>query len=190
MQALNSTTTTTQNGSSISTCSSNSNSSVDDTHEHNIESPPSSLSLDTGMSTDQPQSHQCYHHHQQQQQPLHHSGGSIENGATTSAVCSQPQQQQHNNINNNNTIAINNNNCDTIKNNNQTLTAPLEMLNDVEAVPTAAVALIDQQNALLRGVNIGKHLLQPTELNLMLYTTYNFKFFTKLIAQNTLRSLE
>jgi hypothetical protein len=58
---------------------------------------------------------------------------------------------------NNNTIAINNNNCDTIKNNNQTVTAanaPLEMVNDVEAVP--AVALIEQQNALLRGVNIGK----------------------------------
>lgn len=59
---------------------------------------------------------------------------------------------------NNNTIAINNNNCDTIKNNNQTVTAaaqtPLEMVNDVEAVPT--VALIEQQNALLRGVNIGK----------------------------------
>jgi hypothetical protein len=60
---------------------------------------------------------------------------------------------------NNNTIAINNNNCDTIKNNNQTVTAaatiaPLEMFNDVEAVP--AVALIEQQSALLRGVNIGK----------------------------------
>lgn len=58
---------------------------------------------------------------------------------------------------NNNTIAINNNNCDTIKNNNQTVTAatPLEIstVNDVEAVP--AVALIEQQNALLRGVNIG-----------------------------------
>jgi len=59
---------------------------------------------------------------------------------------------------NNNTIAINNNNCDTIKNNNQTVTAPLEMVNDVEAaVPT--VTLIDQQNALLRGVNIGELLV-------------------------------
>lgn len=70
-------------------------------------------------------------------------GGHVENGTGSS---------QHIN---NNTIAINNNNCDTIKNNNQTVTAaPLEMLNDVEAVP--AVALIEQQNALLRGVNIGK----------------------------------
>jgi hypothetical protein len=59
---------------------------------------------------------------------------------------------------NNNTIAINNNNCDTIKNNNQTITAaataPLEMVNDLEAIP--AVALIEQQSALLRGANIGK----------------------------------
>lgn len=60
---------------------------------------------------------------------------------------------------NNNTIAINNNNCDTIKNNNHTVTAtttPLDIstVNDVEAVP--AVALIEQQSALLRGVNIGK----------------------------------
>lgn len=56
------------------------------------------------------------------------------------------------------TNAINNNNCDTIKNNNQTVivATPLEMstVNDVEAVP--AVALIEQQNALLRGVNIGE----------------------------------
>ena len=81
----------------------------------------------------------------------------------TSNGCHQQQQQQQHlqqpqQHNNNNTIAINNNNCDTIKNNNQPLTAakatPLELANDVEALP-AAVALIDQQNALLRGVNIG-----------------------------------
>lgn len=59
---------------------------------------------------------------------------------------------------NNNTIAINNNNCDTIKNNNQTVTVPASLdistVNDVEAIP--AVALIEQQSALLRGVNIGE----------------------------------
>lgn len=59
------------------------------------------------------------------------------------------------NFNNNTTIAIsnNNNNCDTIKNNNnQTLVAtPIELVNEVESA-----VLIDQQNALLRGVNIGK----------------------------------
>jgi hypothetical protein len=79
-------------------------------------------------------------------------GNHVENG-TTSTISSSSQSQHINN----NTIAINNNNCDTIKNNNQTITAsaaPLEMVNDVEAVP--AVALIEQQNALLRGVNIGK----------------------------------
>lgn len=88
------------------------------------------------------------------------SSSSYETGTATevlscSGMESSTGSSQHIN---NNTIAINNNNCDTIKNNNQTITAaaiaPLDMVNDVEAVP--AVALIEQQNALLRGVNIGK----------------------------------
>lgn len=150
MQALS---TTTQTGSLSSASSSNSNSSTDDTHEHNNSiimeqsSGASSTAVsETGMLTDQ----HCY---------------SMDNCSSISAVssitsngCPQQHLQQQQQHNNNNTIAINNNNCDTIKNNNQPLTAakatPLELANDVEAVP-AAVALIDQQNALLRGVNIG-----------------------------------
>ena len=152
MQAL---TTTTQNNSLSSASSSNSNSSTDDTHEHNNSiimeqsSGASSTAVsETGMLTDQ----HCYN---------------MDNCSSASSITSngchqQQQQQQHlqqpQQHNNNNTIAINNNNCDTIKNNNQPLTAakatPLELANDVEALP-AAVALIDQQNALLRGVNIG-----------------------------------
>ncbi|CRK92929.1 CLUMA_CG006522, isoform A [Clunio marinus] len=96
---------------------------------------------------------------------IEHNGGSgmsesssSEAGTTSEqSMCSglvennTGNSQQHIN---NNTIANNNNNCDTIKNNNQNVTAvtPLEMVNDVEAVP--AVALIEQQNALLRSVNI------------------------------------
>jgi hypothetical protein len=67
---------------------------------------------------------------------------------------------------NNNTIAINNNNCDTTKNNNQTVTAiaaPLDMVSEVEAVP--AVALIEQQSALLRSVNIGMRVRSLTRNN-------------------------
>ncbi|XP_070498825.1 uncharacterized protein [Chironomus tepperi] len=155
MQALS---TTTQNSSLSSASSSNSNSSTDDTHEHNNSiimeqsSGASSTAVsETGMLTDQ----HCY---------------SMDNCSSISAAssiisngCQQQQQQQQQHLqqpqqhNNNNTIAINNNNCDTIKNNNQPLTAakatPLDIGNDVEAVP-AAVTLIDQQNALLRGVNI------------------------------------
>lgn len=93
-----------------------------------------------------------------------HSGNDSAAGDTgttaesTSCVESSTGSSQHIN---NNTIAINNNNCDTIKNNNQAVTAvtPLEIstvVNEVEAVP--AVALIEQQSALLRGVNIGKRI--------------------------------
>lgn len=152
MQALNSTQTI--NCSISSASSSNSNSSTDDTHEHNngiimeqSSGASSSAVSETGMLTDQPQ--HCY---------SMDSCNSIATSTTsiTSSSC-QPQQN-----NNNNTIAINNNNCDTIKNNNQpsqmTLAkpTPLEIVNDVESVP-AAVTLIDQQNALLRGVNIGMY---------------------------------
>lgn len=90
-----------------------------------------------------------------------------------------------------NTIAINNNNCDTTKNNNQTViaTAPLEIstINDVEAIP--AVAMIEQQNALLRGVNIGKrerlfHLtIFPTILIINLYCTHTYFNFSWSIRQ-------
>jgi hypothetical protein len=144
MQALNSSQTNI-NSSISSASSSNSNSSVDDTHEHNnsgiMESSvasSSSVMSETGMILEQPHQH-CYH---------------IENGSTSSVSSSQQAHGISSSSYNNNTIAINNNNCDTIKNNNQqTLTAPLEMVNDAEAtVPT--VALIDQ-HALLRGVNIG-----------------------------------
>lgn len=149
MQALS---TTAQPGSLSSASSSNSNSSTDDTHEHNNSiimeqsSGASSTAVsETGMLTDQ----NCY-------SMDNCSSISAASSITSSNGCQHLQQpQQHNN---NNTIAINNNNCDTIKNNNQPLTAAkattLELANDVEAVP-AAVALIDQQNALLRGVNIG-----------------------------------
>jgi hypothetical protein len=108
--------------------SSTQNSSPDDSIEHNGSGISETSSCETGTTTE---NSSCGNH--------------VENGTTSS---------QHIN---NNTIAINNNNCDTIKNNNQTITAvatSLEMVNDVEAVP--AVALIEQQNALLRGVNIGK----------------------------------
>lgn len=106
-----------------------SNGSPDDSNEHNSNGlSETSSSCDTGTPTE---SSSC--------------GNQVENGTGSS---------QHIN---NNTMAINNNNCDTIKNNNQTVTAatPLEIstVNDVESVP--AVALIEQQNALLRGVNIG-----------------------------------
>lgn len=95
---------------------------------------------------------------------IEHNGNGLsdacEPGTTneSSSSCgSQAENGQSSQHINNNTIAINNNNCDTIKNNNQTVTvaaaAPLEMVNDVEAVP--AVALIEQQSALLRSVNIG-----------------------------------
>lgn len=109
--------------------SQSSNGSPDDSNEHNSNGhSETSSSCETGTPTE---SSSC--------------GNQVENGTGSS---------QHIN---NNTIAINNNNCDTIKNNNQTVTAatPLEIstVNDVEAVP--AVALIEQQNALLRGVNIG-----------------------------------
>lgn len=104
--------------------------------------------------------------------PMATSCGSIENNTSPSVTNHVENtivnnQQQHIN---NNTIAINNNNCDTIKNNNQVVTAttattttlshlpasatPIEMANEVEAAP--AMALIDQQSALLRGVNMGK----------------------------------
>ncbi|KAG5680623.1 hypothetical protein PVAND_010117 [Polypedilum vanderplanki] len=153
MQALNSTTQT-NNNNSISSSSSNSNSSTDDSHEHNnsniMESSvasSSSVMSESGMILEQQQQPQ-----QQQQQHCYHH---LENGTSvTNAVTLNSSQQQVLN-NNNNTIAINNNNCDTIKNNNQQtqLATPLEIVSDVEAaVPT--VALIDQQNALLRGVNI------------------------------------
>lgn len=111
----------------LSSTQNSSNGSPDDSSEHNGNGlSESSSTCETGTSAE------------------HSSCGShVENGTGSS---------QHIN---NNTIAINNNNCDTMKNNNQTVTAaPLEMVNDVEAVP--AVALIEQQNALLRGVNIGK----------------------------------
>lgn len=108
----------------LSSTQNSSNGSPDDSSEHN----GNGLS-ETSSSCETGTSTEC--------------GNQLENGTGSS---------QHIN---NNTIAINNNNCDTIKNNNQTVTAaPLEMVNDVEAVP--AVALIEQQNALLRGVNIGK----------------------------------
>lgn len=110
----------------LSSTQSSSNGSPDDSNEHNGNGISETSSCETGTSTD---GSTC--------------GGHVENGIGSS---------QHIN---NNTIAINNNNCDTIKNNNQTVTAaPLEMVNDVEAVP--AVALIEQQSALLRGVNIGE----------------------------------
>lgn len=84
------------------------------------------------------------------------SDASSETGTTEHSCASHMENGSSNQHINNNTIAINNNNCDTIKNNNQTVTAaPLDMVNDVETVP-AAVTLIDQQqNALLRSVNIG-----------------------------------
>jgi hypothetical protein len=92
---------------------------------------------------------------------------------------------------NNNTIAINNNNCDTTKNNNQEVTAttttltqhlsttptPIEMVNEVEAAP--AIALIDQQNALLRGVNMGKFFKFKFDLvsRCGIFTKFSFSFF-------------
>lgn len=111
----------------LSSSQSSNNGSPDESGEHN----GNEISpCDTGMTSE---NSSC--------------GNQVENGTSSS---------QHIN---NNTIAINNNNCDTIKNNNAIVTAvsPLEVstVNDVEAVP--AVALIEQQNALLRGVNIGKH---------------------------------
>lgn len=115
----------------LSSTQTSSNDSPDDSIEHNGNGiSETSSTCETGTTTE---NSTCGNH--------------VENGLGSS---------QHIN---NNTIAINNN-CDTIKNNNQTVTAaaaglaPLEMVNDVEAVP--AVALIEQQNALLRSVNIGK----------------------------------
>jgi hypothetical protein len=112
----------------LSSTQTSSNSSPDESIEHNGNGISETSSCETGTAAE---ALPC---------------GAMENGTSSS---------QHIN---NNTIAINNNNCDTIKNNNQTVTAaantPLDMVNDVEAVP--AVALIEQQNALLRGVNIGK----------------------------------
>lgn len=113
-----------------STTQSSSNGSPDDSIEHNGSGISESSSCEPGTPTE---NSSC--------------GGHVENGSGSS--------QQHIN---NNTIAINNNNCDTIKNNNQTVTvaAPLDIstVNDVESIP--AVALIEQQSALLRGVNIGR----------------------------------
>lgn len=141
MQALS-----TQNHHSGGSCSSNSSSaSTDDAHEHNLGC--DSLTCETGSSIGEQHtttamspssSSSCGNH-------------SVEN-------CNVSRQQQQQSFNNNTTIAIsNNNNCDTIKNNNnQTHVAtPIEIVNEVESAATSAV-LIDQQNALLRGVNIGK----------------------------------
>lgn len=113
-----------------STTQSSSNGSPDDSIEHNGNGISESSSCELGTPTE---NSPC--------------GSHVENSTGSS----------HQHINNN-TIAINNNNCDTIKNNNQTVTAvvaPLDIstVNDVETIP--AVALIEQQNALLRGVNIG-----------------------------------
>jgi hypothetical protein len=115
----------------LSSTQTSSNGSPDDSNEPNGNGISESSSCETGTIAE---NSSC--------------GSHVENGTGSS---------QHIN---NNTIAINNNNCDTIKNNNQTVTAaalataaPLEMVNDVEALP--AVALIEQQSALLRGVNIG-----------------------------------
>jgi hypothetical protein len=91
---------------------------------------------------------------------IEHNGNGLADpceGATeSSSSCSSQVDNSSSQHINNNTIAINNNNCDTTKNNNQTVTAtaaPLDMVNELEAVP--AVALIEQQSALLRSVNIG-----------------------------------
>lgn len=134
MQALS--TQVHSNGS----CSSNSSSaSTDDAHEHNLGC--DSLTCETG-SVEQ----------QQLQQATAMSPSSSCGNHSSVENCNVSRQL---NFNNNTTIAIsnNNNNCDTIKNNNnQTLVAtPIELVNEVESA-----VLIDQQNALLRGVNIGK----------------------------------
>lgn len=118
----------------LSSTQGSSNGSPDDSNEHNGNGISESSSCDAGTLTENTSS----------------IGNHVENGIGSSLHI------------NNNTIAINNNNCDTIKNNNQTVTvtAPLDIstLNDVEAVP--AVALIEQQSALLRGVNIGMRVHQ------------------------------
>lgn len=127
-------------------CSSNSSSASTDEHEHNLGC--DSLTCETGSASivDQQQ-------HATAMSPSSSCGNhSVE-------TCNVSRQHQLN-FNNNTTIAIsNNNNCDTIKNNNnQThVTTPIEIVNEVESA-----VLIDQQNALLRGVNIGMKHPPPT----------------------------
>jgi hypothetical protein len=137
MQALS----TQKNGSS----SSNSSTSNDE-HEHNLGC--DSLTCETASpiiehaTTMSPSSSSSCGNH------------SVEN-------CNFSQQQQLNFSSSTTSVAIsnnNNNNCDTKNNNNQThVGTPIEIASEAEAaIPAAASVLIDQQNALLRGVNIGE----------------------------------
>jgi hypothetical protein len=114
---------------------------------------------------------------------IEHNGNGLaecEPGVTTesSSSCGSHVDNVSSQHINNNTIAINNNNCDTIKNNNQAVTAaaaaPLDMVNDVEAVP--AVALIEQQSTLLRGVNIGMRVCSFSRNNEILCALIIMKF--------------
>lgn len=139
MQALS----TQKNGSS----SNSSSTSTDDAHEHNLGC--DSLTCETSSiiehaTTMSPSSSSSCGNH------------SVEN-------CNFSQQQQLNFSGNTTSVAIssnnNNNNCDTVKNNNnQThVGTPIEIVSETEAtMPTVAAAsvLIEQQNTLLRGVNI------------------------------------
>lgn len=136
MQALS----TQNNGGS----SSSSNSSSDETHEQSLGC--DSLACETGSSIAEyttaispSSSSSCGNH-------------SVENCIVS--------RNFNNNTSSTATVAINNNNnnnCDMIKNNNNNnqmhvTTTPIEIDNEVEP----AAVLIDQQNALLRGVNIGE----------------------------------
>lgn len=138
MQALS----TQNNGGSSS---SSSNSSTDETHEQNLGC--DSLACETGSSINEyataispSSSSSCGNH-------------SVENCIVS--------RNFNNNTSTTATVAINNNNnnnCDMIKNNNNNqmhITTPIEIGNEVDT-NAASTLLIDQQNTLLRGVNIGE----------------------------------
>ena len=134
MQALS----TQKNGNA----SSNSSISADDVHEQKI---GDSLICETAPSTIE------------QAATAMSPSSSSSCGNQSVENCNFSQQHQLN-FNNNppTTVAINNNNnCDMVKNNNNLahVAAPMEITNDVEG-PSSA--MIDQQNSLLRGANIGE----------------------------------
>lgn len=137
MQALS----TQKNGSSSSNSSST---STDDAHEHNLGC--DSLTCETASPIIE---------HATTMSPS--SSSSCGNHSVENCNFSQ-QHQQLNFSGNTTTVAINNNNnnnCDMVKNNNSQ--TPIEIASEGEAaMPAAGSTIIDQQNALLRGANIGE----------------------------------